>query len=163
MRKLLTFYLLWTLSGCTSVGAGFGNTFKGGQAPNDSSEHSGVKTLMAEALQAIEQGDLNLATQRYKAMQKAGVHSPDTLNQYAILLRQKWHLDEALRVYKDALSMNKNYALTHWNLAIYYELYRGDYRSALDHYRNYQRLAPSPDPRVAGWITDLERRVVAQS
>jgi len=163
MKKLLMLYLLCTLSGCTLFGAELGNKVESKRAVGHNSENNAVQSLLGKATQAVEEGNLNAGMQHYEEMLSLGVSFPQTLNQYAIFLRQHWHLEAALAVYKDALSMNKNHAVTHWNLAIYYELYRGEFNLALDHYRMYQQFARSPDLRVASWIKDLERRTAGQS
>jgi len=163
VKKRLMLYLLCTLSGCTLFDAGLINTFDGKRAPSYNGESHAVQSLLDKAKQAVEAGNLDAAMQHYDDMLNSGVRSPQTLDQYAISLRQHWHLEAALGVYNDALSLNENYAVTHWNLAIYYELYRGEFELALDHYRMYQQFSRSPDLRVTGWIKDLERRVAAQS
>ena len=53
--------------------------------------------------------------------------------------------------------------MTHWNLAVFYDLYKGDYRQAVVHYKAYQKYAERPDKRVEYCITDLTRRVNQES
>ena len=45
------------------------------------------------------------------------------------------------------------------NLGILYELYLGRLDDALQAYQKYQALSESADQRVAGWVSDLERRL----
>ena len=47
------------------------------------------------------------------------------------------------------------------NLGILYELYMGRYSEALAAYQDYQLALAEPDPKVNGWLVDLERRVAA--
>ncbi|MFB1001682.1 MAG: tetratricopeptide repeat protein [Pseudomonadales bacterium] len=115
------------------------------------------------ALSAIEDHDMAAAESAFKAMLLAGAQSPTALNHYAIFLREQWRMEEAEAMYLQALKNSPNNAMTHWNIAIFYELYRGDYQQALDHYQAYQQYAASPDKRVIHWISDLNRRIEKES
>ena len=42
---------------------------------------------------------------------------------------------------------------------ILYELYLGRFDDALKAYQTYQTLTDTPDLRVAGWVSDLQRRL----
>lgn len=44
------------------------------------------------------------------------------------------------------------------NTAILYDIYLFQPLLALDYYRRYQALQPTPDPKVAGWIALIERQ-----
>jgi Tfp pilus assembly protein PilF len=50
----------------------------------------------------------------------------------------------------------------HLNLGILYELYLGRLPEALDAYRAYLALIDGEDRRVAGWVSDLERRLATE-
>jgi len=80
-------------------------------------------------------------------------------NQYAIYLRERGHFDSSEQVYLQALEVWEPYADTHRNLGILYDLYRGDKKSALQHFYRYQELQKIRDRVVAGWIADLERQL----
>ena len=112
-----------------------------------------------KALSAIKMQDIATADEAFKAMLLAGARSPVALNRYAVFLREQWRMEEAEAMYLQALKTSPNNAMTHWNLAIFYELYRGDYKQALLHYQAYQQYATSPDKRVIHWISDLNRRL----
>jgi len=47
-------------------------------------------------------------------------------------------------------------------LGILYELYLGRLDDALQAYQTYQTLSENPDMRVAGWVSDLERRIAVR-
>jgi len=115
------------------------------------------------ALLAIKLQDIGTADKAFKAMLLAGAKSPVALNRYAVFLREQWRMEEAEAMYLKALKVSPNNAMTHWNLAIFYELYRGDYKQALLHYQAYQQYATSPDKRVIHWISDLNRRLEKES
>ena len=62
-------------------------------------------------------------------------------------------------MYQQALSSDDSYANAHRNIAILYEIYRGEYDKALQHYHRYLALIGGEDREVSMWIADLERRV----
>jgi tetratricopeptide (TPR) repeat protein len=80
-------------------------------------------------------------------------------NQYAIFLREQGRFEQAEAAYQQALSISEADADTHLNLGILYDLYRGEKKSALQHFYRYQELQLSEDRVVAGWIADLERQL----
>lgn len=80
-------------------------------------------------------------------------------NRLGIFYRQQGRFDEALAMYQQALASDESYASAHRNIAILYELYRGEQQKALQHYRRYQQLLGGEDRQVKMWIVDLERRI----
>lgn len=154
--------LVLMLSGCSimpdiaiSGGAGTGEK----SAVVKISDSRSVKNILAKALAAVEQSDIENADLEFQLMMEQGAKSPDSLNHYAIFLREQWRLDEAEKVYKQALKNSPKDPMTHWNIAVLYELYRGDYQQALEHFKAYQQSAPEADKRVAIWVGDLTRRL----
>ena len=125
-------------------------------------DNRSARAELANALAALEQGNPALADIAFQLMMEQGAKSPEALNHYAIFLREQWRVDEAEAIYKTALMHSPNNAMTHWNIGILYEMYRGDYSQALAHYQAYQQRAAAPDKRVAGWIIDLNRRLAQQ-
>lgn len=122
-------------------------------------DNRSVKTALQAAMAAVDVGDNASAAQHFEQMMEQGAQSPASLNHYAIFLREQWRIDEAEQVYQQALKHSPADAMTHWNLAILYELYKGDNQQALAHFSRYKELAAEPDKRVNIWITDLSRRV----
>lgn len=125
-------------------------------------DNRSARSELANALSALEQGNPVLADTAFQLMMEQGAKSPEALNHYAIFLREQWRLEEAEKVYKTALKYSPNNAMTHWNIAILYEMYRGDYSQAVKHYQAYQQGVIEPDKRVAGWIIDLHNRLAQQ-
>lgn len=85
----------------------------------------------------------------------------DAYNQLALIRREAGEFETAERLYRQALEVWPFHARTHLNLGILLDLYRGEGRAALEHYRAYQQRQDEPDREVAGWIVDLERRLPA--
>ena len=76
-----------------------------------------------------------------------------------ILQRYKGQFEEARNQYQQAISIDSDYALAHLNLGILFELYLQDLKLALQHYQRYQALVDKENSQVAGWITDIQRRL----
>ena len=88
---------------------------------------------------------------------------PVYLNQLGIAYRQLGKFDQARAAYDKALQIDQNHAPVVLNLGILYDLYFGEANQALAYYRRYQLLQKVPDPEVALWIADLERRVTGRA
>ncbi len=75
------------------------------------------------------------------------------------LHRIEFEFDQAEAAYQTCLDHDSEYAPALLNLGILYELYRGEFNQALEMYKRYQQTHHSPDKNVAGWISDLSRRL----
>ncbi len=82
-------------------------------------------------------------------------------NYLAYMAREAGQFQQAEAAYGQALQANPDYALTHLNIGVLYDLYLHQPERALAHYREYQILSGSADKIVSKWIIDLERRVKA--
>ena len=82
-------------------------------------------------------------------------------NLQGVLAREANDVDAAEAAYRQALNADGSYAPAWLNLGILLEIWRGQLDGALRAYQKYQELSPaeSVDPRVAGWIADLQRRL----
>lgn len=124
---------------------------------NEYPQYSGP--LLNLALVYRKTGRTADAEAAYRKAIKVNPDNLDAYNELAILLREQGRFKEAETQYLKALSVWQDYPQTHRNLGILYDLYMGRFEQALEHYRRYQALQPQPDPKVAGWIADLQRRV----
>lgn len=84
--------------------------------------------------------------------------NPFASNQLGIALRGQGKFTEAKAAYQKALELDPNYAKAHFNLGVLADLYQQDLMLALQHYQRYQTLQSQPDPAVANWIVDLQKR-----
>ncbi|MFN3586036.1 MAG: tetratricopeptide repeat protein [Moraxellaceae bacterium] len=84
--------------------------------------------------------------------------SPYAHNLLGIALREQGKFAEARTAYEAALAIDPNYAKAHFNLGVLADLYQHDLPRALTHYERYQTLQSKPDPAVANWIVDLQKR-----
>lgn len=82
-------------------------------------------------------------------------------NLQGVMARETNEIDAAEKAYRDALSADPRYAPAWLNLGILLEIWRGQLPAAMQSYQKYVELTPedSVDPRVAGWIADLQRRL----
>ncbi len=144
------------LGGCSFTGG------SGNQLDEPVRDGRAVRSLLVQAVQAEQRGDIENADLLFQEMMMHEPRSPDALNSYAIFLREQWRLQETEAVYLRALKYSPNDAMTHWNMAVLYDLYLGKPDSALKHYEAYQQLVEEPDRRVHGWIVDMQHRVKQQ-
>jgi tetratricopeptide (TPR) repeat protein len=79
-------------------------------------------------------------------------------NLMALSQRELGQFAEAEATYAKALAITPDSDRLHLNLGILYDLYLLKPEAALEHYRRYQALQKTPDTKVAGWITVLERK-----
>lgn len=106
-----------------------------------------------------ELGDEAAATAAYK---KAVEVNPDSCAAYVelgVLARRAGDFLSAEANYLACTSRVPNFREAYLNLGILYELYLGRLDDALEAYQTYQSLSESPDRRVAGWVSDLQRRL----
>ena len=118
---------------------------------------------------------LNVALLRYKRGDHSGAREyvleavkrdsklAPAWNLQGVLAREINDIDAAETAYRDAISADARYAPAWLNLGILLEIWRGQLPAALQSYRKYVELTPEDavDPRVAGWIADLQRRLDA--
>ena len=108
---------------------------------------------------AEKRGDAEQAKHWYEKALAIDPAQPEALNQMGVLNREAGQFERALEYYQRALRADDSLPQVHYNLAILYDLYLGDYRNAIKHYERYQNLSQADSERVAQWITDLKRRV----
>ncbi|MES2918267.1 MAG: tetratricopeptide repeat protein [Pseudomonadota bacterium] len=89
---------------------------------------------------------------------KANPASPFAQNLLGIALRQQGKFSDARAAYTAALALDPDYARAHFNLGVLLDMYLQELPQALRHYERYQALQSKPDPAVANWIVDLQKR-----
>ncbi len=96
-------------------------------------------------------------TQLLKALE-INARNPYGYNLLGIALREQGKFANARSAYESALALDPDYAKAHFNLGVLADLYEQDLPRALTHYERYQALQSKPDPAVANWIIDLQKR-----
>jgi tetratricopeptide (TPR) repeat protein len=96
-----------------------------------------------------------------KALNDAIARKPSAAayNQLGIVYRRLGRFKEADEAYQRAIQEDESYALAYLNLGVLCDLYLQQPERALEAYERYVALAPSPDAKVNGWITELKTRL----
>lgn len=102
---------------------------------------------------------MDLAEQAFQEAISRSKKDAVAYNHLGILLRYKGQFEEARKRYQRAIAIDSNYAYAHLNLGILFDIYLQDLKMALQQYEKYQALIGEEDKQVAGWITDIQRRL----
>ncbi len=102
---------------------------------------------------------MDLAEQAFQEAISRSKKDAVAYNHLGILLRYKGQFEEARKHYQRAIAIDSNYAYAHLNLGILFDIYLQDLKMALQQYEKYQALIGEEDKQVAGWITDIQRRL----
>lgn len=92
------------------------------------------------------------------AVERNGANAA-AFNQLGIVYRRLGRFKEADEAYQRAVQADPNYALAWLNLGVLCDLYLQQPQRALEAFERYLAVASSPDQKVAGWITELKKRV----
>ena len=104
-------------------------------------------------------GDNDAAQQAYKKAIDANPNNCAAYVDLGVLSRRSGDFLTAEANYLACTQRVPNFREAYLNLGILYELYLGRLDDALKAYQRYQTLSENPDMRVAGWVSDLERRI----
>ncbi|MCC6301304.1 MAG: tetratricopeptide repeat protein [Gammaproteobacteria bacterium] len=85
----------------------------------------------------------------------------EAYNLLGLAHRGAGRFQEARADYEQALKLDPLFADVHLNLAILFDLYLGQPRTALQYYERYQELSGGEDKQVKLWIADLKQRLPA--
>ena len=113
---------------------------------------------------AILQTKAGKLEEAHKTLTDAIARKPSAAayNQLGIVNRRLGRFKEAEEAYQRAIETDANYALTYLNLGVLCDLYLQQPERALEAFERYLALAPSPDAKVNGWVTELKTRLGAQ-
>jgi tetratricopeptide (TPR) repeat protein len=106
-------------------------------------------------------GDNDSAEQAYKKAIDANPSNCAAYVDLGVLARRSGDFLTAESNYLACIQRVPDFREAYLNLGILYELYLGRLDDALKAYQKYQALSADPDLRVAGWVSDLERRIAA--
>jgi tetratricopeptide (TPR) repeat protein len=104
-------------------------------------------------------GDNDAAQHAYKKAIDANPNNCAAYVDLGVLSRRAGDFLSAEANYLACTQRVPNFREAYLNLGILYELYLGRLDDALQAYQTYQTLSEDPDMRVAGWVSDLERRI----
>lgn len=113
------------------------------------------------AIVYLKTGDDDQVVPTLEAALQINPDNIDACNLLAIEYRKLGQFDKAGGLYLHAIELSPEDAMSHLNVAILYDLYMGNWQQALTHYESYRSYEDDDryNPRVDGWIVDLERRI----
>lgn len=123
------------------------------QDPQLASPHTNLGILL------YREGRLPEAETAFKEALQRSDKDYVAANYLGMIYRIQGRFAEAQAAYEQALAAKPDYAYAHLNMAILYDLYMGKLDQALDHYQQYQQSVSDADPRLAGWLADLQQRM----
>jgi tetratricopeptide (TPR) repeat protein len=115
--------------------------------------------LVNLAILQTKSGKLDDAEKTLKDATARNGNSAPAFNQLGIVYRRLGRFQEADDAYQRALALDANYASAWLNLGVLCDLYLQQPQRALEAYEHYLSLAPSPDTKVSGWVTELKARL----
>lgn len=127
------------------------------QLAKDFPQYSGPYTDLAIIQYQAKQPALAIAN-----FEKAARLNPENAvawNWLGVIARETKDYAKAEAAYEKALAIKPDYAAVHLNLAVLHDLYTRRPADALNHYREYQRLAGGDKPIVTAWIKEIEAQV----
>lgn len=114
--------------------------------------------LLNQAIIRMRQSKYADATLLLKKAQTINSKNPYAFSLMGYAEKQQGHFKAAREAYEQALALAPKYGKAQFNLAVLADLYLQDLPLALEHYQAYQALQAKPDPTVAKWIIDLQKR-----
>lgn len=81
---------------------------------------------------------------------------PQALNLMGLIATHDRDIKLAEQYYLKAIENSKQYANAHYNLALLYDVYLQDIRSAVEHYQNYLRYTQVEDQQTQSWVEHLQ-------
>ncbi len=81
---------------------------------------------------------------------------PQALNLMGLIATHDRDIKLAEGYYLKAIESSKQYANAHYNLAMLYDIYLQDIRSAVKHYQKYLQYVQIEDKQTQGWVEHLQ-------
>lgn len=94
----------------------------------------------------------------FKSALERDARSTVAYNYLGIVYRNLGRFKDAEAAYQQALTIDDNYALAHLNLGVLCDLYLQQPERALAEFQRYLELSATPEPKVAAWVKELQRR-----
>jgi tetratricopeptide (TPR) repeat protein len=114
-----------------------------------------------KALSQYHLKQFDLAITSLKAAEVINSSNPFSYNLQGVLAREQGKFIEAEKYYQKALSIWSDYPEAHLNIAVLFELYRGEFVKAKAHYQAYLQLKPD-DTKTKQWLAGLEIKIATR-
>lgn len=119
--------------------------------------HPGNAGLWINLANACYQSNqLDKANTAVKHAQKLNANTPEFYNIAGLVAVANGDYKGAEKHYLSALKLNNNEANTHYNLALLYDVFYQDIRSAITHYEQYLALDHQDDEETTNWLEELK-------
>lgn len=103
----------------------------------------------------IKQNQLDKAETAINKSLQRNPKQVQALNLLAYLESKKGNFLKSEKLYLNAVKLNSNYALAHYNLALLYDIYLQNIPKAVKHYKYYLKLTGYKDKKTADWLEQL--------
>ncbi|MBN1379180.1 MAG: tetratricopeptide repeat protein [Gammaproteobacteria bacterium] len=127
---------------------------------NDSMPGTNINLAIAY-MKLADEDDKESLTKAENALTKAIEINPRNevaQFQLGLLYRKTGRFELSRKAYEQALKVNRNYAMAHYNLGILCDIYLQQPKCAIEHFENYQKLVPQDAKQVGMWLSDIRRR-----
>ena len=119
-------------------------------------EHLGAWINLSNAyLKGMKINDAENAAARAKALNPKVA---EIYNLQGLISVQKGEYGNAEKNYLQAIQLKENYALSHYNLGLLYDMYYQDIDRAIVQYDRYLELSDGSDKKTLGWVTELKQK-----
>jgi Flp pilus assembly protein TadD len=107
----------------------------------------------------VKAGQFEDAAKSLSSAVERNANNAQAFNQLGITYRKLGRFKDADGAYQKAVQIDPNYAIAYLNLGVLCDLYLQQPERALQAYERYLALAGAPDEKVAGWVTELKKRI----
>ncbi len=119
-------------------------------------EHLGAWINLSNVyLKGMKINDAENAAARAKAINP---NIAEIYNLQGLINVQKGEYGNAEKNYLQAIQLKDNYAATHYNLGLLYDMYYQDIDRAIVQYDRYLELSGGTDKKTLGWVTELKQK-----
>lgn len=116
--------------------------------------HLGLWVNLANA--QYQENDFKTALDTLNKAAAINQKAPEIYNLSGLIAVAQGDYKAAENHYLKALSLNKNYANAHYNLALVYDIFYQDIQLAVVHYEKYLSLTTEEDPTTTSWVEELK-------
>ena len=110
------------------------------------------------AIIALKNNEPEKALELVKIALTKNPNLAQALNLLAYLEQISGDIKLAEKHYKEAIKNKNDYAIAHYNIALLYDVYLQDIKSAIPHYERYMKLINNEDKNTADWLEQIKRQ-----